>query len=73
MLLPQISAFRRVSKSYSDLCESRGADHSKGAEAEVPEAIELEPKAFSSQELKALNLLIEKDEDVQLVETASAT
>jgi len=31
----------------------------KGAEAELPEAIEIEPRPFSSQELRASNLLLE--------------
>jgi len=34
----------------------------KGAEAELPEAIELEPRPFSSRELTASNEFIEKDE-----------
>ena len=33
----------------------------KGAEAELPEAIEIEPRLFSSRELRASNLLLEKD------------
>lgn len=34
----------------------------KGAEAELPEAIELEPRPFSSRELRASNVVIEKDD-----------
>lgn len=34
----------------------------KGAEAELPEVIELEPRPFSSRELRASNILIEKDD-----------
>jgi DNA recombination protein RmuC len=34
----------------------------KGAEAELPEAIELEPRPFSSRELRALKIVIEKDD-----------
>ncbi len=34
----------------------------KGAEAELPEAIELEPRLFSSRELRPSNLLLEKDD-----------
>lgn len=45
----------------------------KGAEAELPEAIELEPKPFSSQELKVLDLLPEKDVDGEPVKPASIT
>jgi DNA recombination protein RmuC len=41
----------------------------KGAEAELPEAIELETKPFSSQELRALNASVEKDGGADLVET----
>jgi DNA recombination protein RmuC len=42
----------------------------KGAEAELPEPIEVEPRAFSSQELKALSGSVEKDADVEFVESA---
>jgi len=45
----------------------------KGAEAEVPEAIELEMKPFSSQELKALNPPDGEDDDVALIESALAS
>jgi DNA recombination protein RmuC len=34
----------------------------KGAEAELPEAIELEPRPFSSRELRASNLFLQEDE-----------
>jgi DNA recombination protein RmuC len=34
----------------------------KGAEAELPEAIEIEPKPFSSRELRASNSLLDKDD-----------
>jgi DNA recombination protein RmuC len=34
----------------------------KGAEAELPEAIEIEPRLYSSQELRASNALLEKDD-----------
>jgi DNA recombination protein RmuC len=34
----------------------------KGAEAELPEAIEVEPRLFSSQELRASNLILEKSD-----------
>ena len=34
----------------------------KGGEAELPEAIEVEPKLFSSRELRGSNMLLEKDE-----------
>jgi DNA recombination protein RmuC len=44
----------------------------KGAEAEVPEAIELEMKPFSSQELKALNPP-DGDDDAALIESALAS
>ena len=33
----------------------------KGAEAELPEAIELEPRLFSARELRASNLLLQQD------------
>jgi hypothetical protein len=33
----------------------------KGAEAELPEPIELEPRLFSSRELRASNRLLESD------------
>jgi DNA recombination protein RmuC len=35
----------------------------KGAEAELPEAIELEPRLFSSQELRPANVILEEDTD----------
>jgi DNA recombination protein RmuC len=35
----------------------------KGAEAEVPESIELEPRLFSSRELRASNRLLECDDN----------
>lgn len=38
----------------------------KGAEAELPEAIEIEPRPLSSRELRSSNLLLEKD-DMELV------
>ena len=34
----------------------------KGAEAELPEAIEIEPKPFSSRELRASNTLLDRNE-----------
>ena len=34
----------------------------KGAEAELPDAIEIEPRLFSSRELRPSNLLLEKDD-----------
>ncbi len=34
----------------------------KGAEAELPEAIELEPRPFASRELRASNLFLQEDE-----------
>jgi DNA anti-recombination protein RmuC len=34
----------------------------KGAEAELPEVIEIEPKPFSSRELRASNSLLDKDD-----------
>jgi hypothetical protein len=34
----------------------------KGAEAELPDPVELEPRLFSSRELRASNRLIENDE-----------
>jgi hypothetical protein len=40
----------------------------KGAEPELPEPIEIEPRPFSSQELKALSGLVEEDADVEMVE-----
>jgi DNA recombination protein RmuC len=46
---------------------------SKGTEPEIPDVIELEPKPFSSQELKDLNVLPEKEADAELAQTASAT
>jgi len=46
---------------------------SKGAEAALPESIELEPRPFSSEELRALNLLVGKEEDAELAEASSAT
>jgi DNA recombination protein RmuC len=47
-----------VSKSRS--LKQLGAG--KGAEAELPEAIEIEPRLYSSQELRASNALLEKDD-----------
>jgi DNA recombination protein RmuC len=46
---------------------------SKGTEPEIPDVIELEPKSFSSQELKDLNILPEKEIDAELAQTASAS
>jgi len=45
----------------------------KGAEAELPEAVELEMKPFSSQELKALNPPDEEAGDAALMEAALAS
>jgi DNA recombination protein RmuC len=45
----------------------------KGAEAELPETIEIEPRPFSSQELKSLNGAVEKEADLELVESVVAT
>jgi DNA recombination protein RmuC len=45
----------------------------KGDEAELPETIELEPKLFSSQELKSLNLLPVKEGDAEFVHTVAVT
>ena len=42
----------------------------KGAEAELPEAIELEPRPFSSRELRAANVQIEEN-DAELGKAAS--
>ena len=42
----------------------------KGPEAELPESIEVEPRPFSSQELKALSASVDKDGDLELVESA---
>ena len=39
----------------------------KGAEAELPEPIEVETKPFSSQELKMLNPPVGNDGDAELV------
>jgi len=44
----------------------------KGAEAELPEAIEVEPKLFSSRELRASNMLLVTDE-TELATTALAS
>jgi DNA recombination protein RmuC len=44
----------------------------KGAEAELPEAIEIEPRLCSSQELRASNALLEKD-DAELDGPSSAS
>jgi DNA recombination protein RmuC len=46
---------------------------SKETEPEIPDVIELEPKPFSSQELKDLNVLPETEIDAELAQTASAT
>lgn len=43
----------------------------KGDEAELPEEIDLDTKPFSSQELRALNLLPEQQPFVELVEAGS--
>jgi DNA recombination protein RmuC len=43
----------------------------KGAEAELPKTIELEPQPFSSRELQDSNLLLEKD-DTELSKAVSA-
>jgi len=45
----------------------------KGAEAELPETIEIEPRPFSSQELKSLNGAVDKEADLELVESVVAT
>jgi DNA recombination protein RmuC len=42
----------------------------RGAEAELPESIDLEPKPFSSRELRTSNLILEKD-DTELGVVAS--
>src|ERR1700722_14102368 len=45
----------------------------KGAEAELPEAIELEPRPFSSRELRASNLFLQEEDDLGLDMAASAS
>jgi DNA anti-recombination protein RmuC len=45
----------------------------KGAEAELPEAIELEPRPFSSRELRASNLFLQEENDLGLDMAASAS
>lgn len=45
----------------------------KGSEAELPEAIDLAPRPFSSQELRVINSHLEENGDTDHVETAVAT
>jgi DNA recombination protein RmuC len=45
----------------------------KGVEAELPEAIELEPRPFSSRELRASNLFLQEENDLGLDMAASAS
>ncbi len=45
----------------------------KGVEAELPEAIDVEPKPFSSQELKLIGSEMEENETVSNVEIAHST
>jgi DNA recombination protein RmuC len=44
----------------------------RGAEAELPEPIELEPRLFSSRELKTSNLFLQQEEDAGLEMAAAA-
>jgi DNA recombination protein RmuC len=44
----------------------------RGAEAELPEEVDLEPRSFSSQELKGLDIAASEDQDAPPVEAASA-
>jgi len=44
----------------------------KGTEAELPEPVELEPRLFSSRELKTSNLFLQQDEDAELSLAARA-
>jgi DNA recombination protein RmuC len=45
----------------------------KGAEPELPETIDLDPRAFSSHELKILNASDDEESESQLVESGLAT
>ena len=44
----------------------------KGAEAELPEPVELEPRLFSSRELKTTNLFLQPEEDVSGLDMAAS-
>src|SRR6185312_4064627 len=44
----------------------------KGGEPELPEPVELEPRLFSSRELKTTNLFLQQDEEAELSLAAAA-
>src|SRR6185437_6359377 len=44
----------------------------KGAEPELPEPVELEPRLFSSRELKTTNLFLQQEEEAELTLAAAA-